>query len=199
MAANRRLAQEFSYCLRNNRFIGREGGYFCLLEWLQPIIYPTLNIVAVQPIKAIIVKISTRITFFNRNFLLFSQQNFYIIEGSQSLRWRANRLPLWQHICFIILTENYKPVKIANRLSPECSGKSLFFYVCLFYIKLFNCFGAACAQGRVFCVLANGIAVNPAAFAFMAFGSFNGNFQIFAGCCLACITNAFMQFCLRYD
>ena len=29
MAANRRLAQEFSYCLRNNRFIGREGGYFC--------------------------------------------------------------------------------------------------------------------------------------------------------------------------
>jgi hypothetical protein len=40
MAADRRLAQEFSYCLRNNRFIGREGGYFCLLEWLQPIIYP---------------------------------------------------------------------------------------------------------------------------------------------------------------
>ena len=40
MAADRRLAQEFSYCLRNNRFIGREGGYFCLLELLQPIIYP---------------------------------------------------------------------------------------------------------------------------------------------------------------
>ena len=40
MAADRRLAQEFSYCLRNNRFIGREGGYLCLLELLQPIIYP---------------------------------------------------------------------------------------------------------------------------------------------------------------
>ena len=76
-------------------------------------------------------------------------------------------------------------------------------WVLSFYLfsksSLFNCFGAACAQGRVFCVLANGIAVNPAAFAFMAFSSFNGNFQIFAGCCLACFTNAFMQFCLRYD
>ena len=43
MAANRRLAQEFSYCLRNNRFIGREGGYFCLLEKSFPKEYPRVK------------------------------------------------------------------------------------------------------------------------------------------------------------
>ena len=55
------------------------------------------------------------ILLFPRYPLLHSisgKPDFYFIRGSQSLRWRANRLPLWQHICFIMITEKYKPVKI---------------------------------------------------------------------------------------
>ena len=48
---------------------------------------------------------------FAGNFNLQKQIDFYINEGSQSLQRRANRLPLWQHICLLILTDKYKTVK----------------------------------------------------------------------------------------
>ena len=48
---------------------------------------------------------------FAGNFNLQKQIDFYVNEGSQSLQGRANRLPLWQHICLLILTDKYKTVK----------------------------------------------------------------------------------------
>ena len=44
---------------------------------------------------------------FAGNFNLQKQIDFYVNEGSQSLQGRANRLPLWQHICLLILTDKY--------------------------------------------------------------------------------------------
>ena len=57
-------------------------------------------------------RISTFTPPFAGNFNLQKQIDFYINEGSQSLQGRANRLPLWQHICLDSLTEKYNPVKI---------------------------------------------------------------------------------------
>ena len=48
---------------------------------------------------------------------------------SQSLRWRANRLPLWQHICFIIITEKYKPVKIQKAHSANTEMRFIFYFL----------------------------------------------------------------------
>ena len=56
-------------------------------------------------------RISTFTPPFAGNFNLQKQIDFYINEGSQSLQGRANRLPLWQHICLLILTDKYKTVK----------------------------------------------------------------------------------------
>ena len=56
-------------------------------------------------------RISTFTPPFAGNFNLQKQIDFYINEGSQSLQRRANRLPLWQHICLLILTDKYKTVK----------------------------------------------------------------------------------------
>ena len=67
---------------------------------------------------------------FAGNINLQKQIDFYVNEGSQSIQGRANRLPLWQHICLLILTDKYKTVK-KYILCKFCLCQS--FYPCCGY------------------------------------------------------------------
>ena len=72
-----------------------------------------------------------------------------------------------------------------------------FNFIMQFY--LFQSCRTACAHSRMLSIFTYGIAIDPAAFAFLAFRSLNSYFQVFTSGRFYAAGQTFHQFSLRYD